>query len=115
MKLKPADIDRIFEENVGKPQGSVSAHDFAEQNAKERDALVEGLMAYTSQSTAREGQVLPPPPRSLTTRIEGPNDFGIATVNGTHNIEKEAYVVPLPPALRGGDLDKIACRADLIQ
>lgn len=112
MKLKPADIDRILEDNVPKPAGMRSAHDFTAENDKARDDLIFGLIAQQSQSTARLGQVLPLPPKSLLTQIDGPNDFGIVTVNP--ELKKEEYKVPLPPALRGGDLDKIETRADLM-
>lgn len=122
MKLKPADIDRILEENIPKPQGMRSAHDFDAENAAARDQLVAGLVAQQSQSVARIGTVLPPPPKSMKTQIDGPNDFGapITTTVGdsgvTGNTEGDAaHQVPLPMALRGGDLDKINSRADLMQ
>lgn len=112
MRLKPADIDRILEDSVGRPR---EIDDYAEENAAARDALVESLASYRNQSTAREGQILPPPPKSLTTIISGPNDFGIGNVQ--HHVVKEEIrnEAVLPPALRGADLDKIECRADLMK
>ena len=147
MKLKPADIDRILEDNVPKPTGMVQAHDFTAENEAAREALLQGLIAQTSQSVARHGTTLPPPPKSLVTHIDGPNDFGAklttrlsalnsgsnsntsnqqspSAINGGEGLEIDGEVLersesgsqlPLPPALRGGDLDKIQCRADLIR
>src|SRR6266404_2366557 len=118
MKLKPADIDRILEENI-QPKYARSTEDFAETNAQAREALIKTLTALESQSTPREGQVLPAPPKSLVTRIDRPNDFGITphsadVVSTDHSIIEESVHTPLPAALRGADLDKIETRADLM-
>jgi len=121
MKLKPADINRIMDENVPKPAGMRSAQDFTEETEAARDALLKGMIAQSSQSVARIGTTLPPPPKTLRTQIDGPNDFGApttatttTTVEGSAQVLEEVSRVPLPPALRGGDLDKIESRADLM-
>ena len=133
MKLKPEDIDRILEENSPKAMGQRKAEDYEEENAKARDALLAGLVAQNSQSTARVGTILPPPPKTLKTHIDGPNDFGAKVtaignatgstespgdvVEGTALVVSETYSseVPLPPALRGGDLNRINSLTDLMQ
>jgi len=125
MKLKPADIDRILEENI-QPRFARSTEDFAETNAQARDELVRSLTGMQSQSSAREGQILPTAPKSLVTRIDRPNDFGISPrasdVTSTDHstlsegeLELDLSVSTLPAALRGCDLDKIETRADLMQ
>jgi mannose/fructose/N-acetylgalactosamine-specific phosphotransferase system component IIB len=124
MKLKPADIHRIMEENIPKPSGMRAAEDYAEENAQARDELIAGLIAQSSQSTARNGTVLPPPPKSLKTHIDGPNDFGakVTTAIGessstglsSSDTVSTGVEVALPVALRGGDLDQINSRADLM-
>lgn len=133
MKLKPADIDRITEGNIPRAQRITSAEDFVDSNADARDALIQSLTTYKSQSSARIGEVLPPPPKSLRTEITGANDFGIIP-NSEQDLDSsslsqgsvESDHAPLtnqlqirsnpalPLALRNVDLDKIESRADLI-
>lgn len=122
MRLKAADIDKILEQSS--PEGGPrSAEDYAEESEAARQSIVAGLIAQSSQSTARIGTTLPPPPKSLRTHIEGPNDFGakpsnVTLLEGEHTrireTEVEVPVVPVPAPLRGGDLDAINCRADLM-
>jgi len=118
MKLRAADVDRIMEANIPKPPKALSADDYINSNAQARDAAIESLTSFTSQSSARRGEVLPLPPRSLVTRVDVANDFGLLPdqdpgQEGTH-LEKALPPLPPPLALRGVDLALINSRADLI-
>jgi len=140
MKLKPADIDRLMAENVPKPPRLRSPEDYAKDTAASRDALLESLSSYKSQSTAKQGDTLPPPPKAIPQQGD-PTTHGATTTTTTTTTEAgqaapeatpeaqtlltsnalpaevppEVAIPLVPLAIKGVNLDLVRSRAELVE
>jgi hypothetical protein len=103
-RLTAVQIDQLIQDTRPapgpSPHAGVTTDDYAAERSETRDQLFQSLTSQSSSARARDGELLPPPPKSL-----------VASFHDSGPIVDEK---PIPTALRGVDLKQIKSRAELM-
>src|SRR5262245_2129007 len=116
MKLNQADIDRLTAASVPSVTHlkNISAEDYIQANAAARDTFLDTLTSFHSQSTAKDGEILPPPPNARTQSPLIRSDQEQEELTPEAQLQQDLTRLR-PRALQGLNLTSsaITCRADL--
>lgn len=113
MRMTAAQVESIINSAASAKPRNLAVDDYADLQQQIRDEAIQGFAAQKSQSHAREGEILPPPPKSLATISTGFDDIPEDDSDLPLAVEKPPEEV-VPPSLLGIDLDSIKSRAELL-